>query len=871
MKGILFLFLIPVWLWAAYGVSSDEEYLTQEFDFATIVYPKSMQEVAERAAGKLEAALKAHDKDYGAKLRNKPVFALFSPQNQIANAFATAFPYLETSFFSGGSLMLDYFGYVDWIDMLVAHEGSHLYQLDAASELPAAVENVLGRNYFLFVPFTPIPFFTKPNLFLPTMMLEGNAVYRESLLTKQGRLYGGRHRALFLSLLKAGKLNAKRLINDHQSFPYGEEKYIVGGFFWAWLDKRFGGDGIDRFFSRAGGHYINPLRLNTAFKESFGVGFYALLAEFLNDYASDAAAFVEQDGELISLSKVYAPLGGSRNELLIYEGDAKTYGSIIKIDRKSGKKTLIDGDFFGGRPFCGGFGCGTIADARISADRYAIGMFDKNRKPIDGFNGKVVQDVLGDRVLFFDAAKSYEKAALYDANRSLGYTVSGARYGANGEVYYARFENDRRVFYRDETPLFEVESEAFLADVLPNGKLLFTAPTRFGSALFMWDRGKIVRLGNADNVLDARHIADDRFLVVSVTANGYETRRVSLAPRGEAPFRTRFAFENRQTPSMDASHKKLKGETYNEFSMLRFASIAPTIYADNDGFKGTLSASLTDPLDYNSLELGYAHTNSEYATIDYKNDRRRLFFGAQGYGRLDLADQGERDWGAAISAGYLLSQDANSRADITLWQYFDPDDRYSSPQILSLAYNYAMRYQFGHRAERGFNVALHSRVNDRDGAQERANSASASGVVRLFGDVYFELGGKFSQADSGWISLSDSATELLDDPLDFHLGNIPYSYRANRIVGGKAVLSAAIDTPLYFESVPLSLHRVIPKISYERLELGKKERNAIEESAFAAEMELLVAHRISILVEGGVIHNPEAKEDKFYFVLKTEL
>ena len=146
------------------------------------------------------------------------------------------------------------------------HESSHLYQLNAKRDLSRIGHAIFGNNEPGNIPvpidtnpltFFPVPFLTHPNVLLPTWLLEGNGVFNESRFGNGGRLFSGASRALFYSLLKANLLDETRLTNNGLYFPFGTEKYIVGGYFSLYLAERFGTLAVNRFFWAHAIHYFN--------------------------------------------------------------------------------------------------------------------------------------------------------------------------------------------------------------------------------------------------------------------------------------------------------------------------------------------------------------------------------------------------------------------------------------------------------------------------------------------------------------------------------------------------------------------------------------------------------------------------------------
>ncbi len=74
----------------------------------------------------------------------------------------------------------------DWGQMVITHELTHIFHLDRyARHLGRSAQHVFGRAALLF-----------PNLYSPSWLTEGLAVYEESKLTGAGRVEGSEHRMI---------------------------------------------------------------------------------------------------------------------------------------------------------------------------------------------------------------------------------------------------------------------------------------------------------------------------------------------------------------------------------------------------------------------------------------------------------------------------------------------------------------------------------------------------------------------------------------------------------------------------------------------------------------------------------------------------
>jgi hypothetical protein len=845
------IFLFPLLLFSV--VPNDDEYFIAKTPYGTIIYAQGDENLSQSTAASWRLLRERYDKEFGYALDN-PTLMLTSSKNQIANAWASSTPLLSMQYYAGGVGMLNYFGYVDWVQTLLAHEGAHLYQLDAKNEV---MYELFGRNYMPF--FAGIPLWTFPNLFLPDLFLEGNAVFNETRITGWGRLNGGRHKALFLVLLKADLLDTTRALNNHIFFPYLEEKYIVGGYFQAYLASQYGVDRVNSFFRTNSRRFINPFLLNKSFYLHFGADFNTLFNRFLSSYRADADRFVLQKGESLSQSQIDAPLGGDEEALFIYESDGKTYADVLILDRQTLQTERVRGSFSRGKPFCFAGECFTASALYTSTERIETSLFDKDREPLKSFNGKAVNDIRKTRTLYFKTDESFKKAVLYDQNRRVGEVASYALYGYDGAVYSVRHEDGSRVFYRDADRLFSIKTEAFLSDVLPNGDLLFTAPTFNGNGLFIFSEGRLSRLGNGDNIIDAKWVKENLYLLETITAEGYETLLVGLEKNNDRP--VRFDYGGEEALDFEkAAAENLDAVPYNALLNLRFSYFYPTIGFSEDGTVGSADFLFVDPLEFNTLTLSYAHNadGEDIGRASYENRRYRLFYGAQGYFNSDNDNKNEREFGADIHAGYLIDQDNTSQTSVIVRKLFDPNDRENAPLIASIRYDYALYYPFAPENETALSLSISGRRNERGEQEELSYGAKAEMRQRLFSRIYLLLGAKYSRSDSYYVLLEESPADIADE-INFELLRLPYRYRTDRIFGYKAALSAAIDTPVYSSVIPIGLHRIKPSIAYERLELGKKGYQ-IEEKNAAVEFDMLFAHRFDFSLRATYIQNSETSD-----------
>lgn len=175
-----------------------------------------------------------------------------------ANGSATALPSLQMRL-NAATPALDgnLNDYDDWMRVLIYHEYTHILHLDTMSGLPALLNNVFGRSF-------------APNQNMPSVLIEGAAVWLESRTSGRGRVRS----AWFRGWLRAAALDGTLApldvaLHAPLDWPGPNVWYMYGGHFVDWLTRTHGEAGIARLFA-AYGDDVLPFAVNGAFIEAFG-------------------------------------------------------------------------------------------------------------------------------------------------------------------------------------------------------------------------------------------------------------------------------------------------------------------------------------------------------------------------------------------------------------------------------------------------------------------------------------------------------------------------------------------------------------------------------------------------------------------------
>ena len=177
-------------------------------------------------------------------------FALVSPTNRIV---VFAVPPIEHA-----GLRLNQ----DWLQLVITHELTHIFQLDRTRGVWRVAQGVFGRAPYFF-----------PNAFSPSWLTEGLAVHEESRLTTGGRLNDALHRMYARAGATEGHLfRLDELSLGTSRFPGGEAAYGYGSLFVDWLARTHGEASIKRFVDAQAAQIV-PYWLDPAAQSAFGMTF----------------------------------------------------------------------------------------------------------------------------------------------------------------------------------------------------------------------------------------------------------------------------------------------------------------------------------------------------------------------------------------------------------------------------------------------------------------------------------------------------------------------------------------------------------------------------------------------------------------------
>jgi hypothetical protein len=579
-----------------------------------IVFPNEHESLAKRLAQRNPWLNALYEKEFRWSFDEDAVLVLASNRNQIANGFARQSPRLLTSFFNGGPNFVDEFGIQSWADVLHLHEVVHLYQLNTRQGLSSGLKKVMGNPSSLSI-FT---YMITPHNLTPVIFMEGNATFNESRFQNGGRLHSGFYRAMFLQLQKHDRLRWNRIMNDRLEWPFGAERYIVGGYLFSHLGEEFGTEAANSFFTVHSSRYLLPIGINATFHDVYNQSYEDSLNGMKARYDTRAKTQRELSGPLLAASYDHASFTRIAGQIHFMINDLQGYPRLCVYP---GPKNS-DGEFSCRRirlPFGRVFKYkGELASASyevFSPTERRPGLFSEGFWKIPAFKDRFVYQMADGHIVYADGKRSFQDTIAVLDQRPLGPVQSSPFLDPYGQVYFFKQQGSRRSLFlvsassASEKKLFSIDGYyGRVVDVDGRGRIYFTGATPSGTSLFVWDGTKIFNAVESDRVVDAQLVDGRTVLVSEVTAKGFEYRMATLKARSEVPvgYTYQHDFSPEQLAAVEKSGGSLAGagatstsiSPYRPLRELEFNSIEPLLfgYSSLTGYQWAASALWTDPL-----------------------------------------------------------------------------------------------------------------------------------------------------------------------------------------------------------------------------------------------------------------------------------
>lgn len=180
-----------------------------------------------------------------------------------------------------------------WLELLIAHEFTHIVHLDKVRGAPRVLQWIFGR----------VPFFF-PNAWQPLWAVEGISTYNESdPAAGRGRLYGPLFEAWLRAERTRGFKSLAEMNADGRALPLSKQ-YLYGAYFYDYLARAYGKDAVFKYIERYSGNVVPRVHTNPV--AATGKTMDVLWQEFVADLA---ARLDERAAPLLRQPETGTPLG----------------------------------------------------------------------------------------------------------------------------------------------------------------------------------------------------------------------------------------------------------------------------------------------------------------------------------------------------------------------------------------------------------------------------------------------------------------------------------------------------------------------------------------------------------------------------------
>jgi hypothetical protein len=260
-------------MWAALGgvaliVQSAAAQVAPDLHWQTIVtqhfhvnFAPGLEAVARRAAGSAERAYGRLSREL--HVPRAPLDLTVADNLDTSNGYTTVFPTNRIVIYSRPTVDATSLSFLDdWVDLVVTHELTHVFHLDRTAGWWGVAQHVFGRSPFLF-----------PNLYTPSWLDEGIAVYYESRITGSGRIVGTDHAMIVRAQALDGTMPALNALSASTlSYPLGQIPYAYGSLLVDFIARTAGPAKMRDFVDASAGRTV-PFLLNGNATRGFGISF----------------------------------------------------------------------------------------------------------------------------------------------------------------------------------------------------------------------------------------------------------------------------------------------------------------------------------------------------------------------------------------------------------------------------------------------------------------------------------------------------------------------------------------------------------------------------------------------------------------------
>ena len=547
---------------------SDNNYFIYKTSDYFLIFDKQYKKMFPLLRDKVEFYLDRAQRVQQRKLDEPLVFIFLSDKSQVSNALASLFPYFQNVFHPVGLDAKDAMASPYWLDTVLEHEITHVFQLSHTAFPPFLRRLLKSPSGFISRLFLNV----YPNQTLPRFIVEGDAVLKESMIQKGGRLYSGFARAFVFSQIKKYRhlpsSFSKLLINETRYPHVGIEKYLHGGYLSLFLLNKYSHRSLIDFFKfNSRNEFITGFKLSffnvPALMRQFKTSFDGIVRMYLDFYGNRAGLQRSSSKRALFKSASCHPFNDLGDHVFFFTTNAQTR-SFIRIYNKRSKKwirkrtSLLPGKLFrlNGRYY-------SRASHPNSAVSIVYSLFSENAFPYNKFfNSKYMEDIRGKSFLHIDSRNTMDGFKLFLNNRFYSYIHSNALFDVQKNIYYFKQENSLRTLYKNKIPIFSYYGfYGHLIDIGKDGAVYFIASTPFGSSIFKYKDRQVIRVVASDTVIQAKKINSEEFIACEITPTNYVYKIIPIEERAEHPDFYQYNFE--------IAESQRSSTPYNQFEKIK--------------------------------------------------------------------------------------------------------------------------------------------------------------------------------------------------------------------------------------------------------------------------------------------------------------
>lgn len=272
---------------AAAQVRPDASWRQIESQHFRVVYEAGLDSIARHAAARAELE---HAK-LSATLIRAPagrIDIIIADNSDLTNGLARPFPSNRIVIWARPPVEeLTLANYTDWIDLVIAHELTHVFQHDQAGRAGRALRTAFGRIPWAWPVF--------PTIGIPRWNSEGLATVIESEHTGAGRVYGSYHEMVVrTAILENDFPSIDRVSGETPIWPGGNRAYIYGSLFMAYITQHHGEKAQTELIRKTAGSILPPpWRMNAIAKKALGRSYSDLYRDWRTELGRTYAALAD--------------------------------------------------------------------------------------------------------------------------------------------------------------------------------------------------------------------------------------------------------------------------------------------------------------------------------------------------------------------------------------------------------------------------------------------------------------------------------------------------------------------------------------------------------------------------------------------------